>query len=195
MAMPDDRSELLEQIKEFLSSLRVDVRERWHRDLPVADLLSDRWIRAEKLGFGRGASLYDSSFVFGDVTVGENTWIGPFTILDGSGGLAIGRNCSIGAGVQVHTHDTVRWALSGGRAPYEHDRVRIGDCCYIGSQTVVLKGVTIGDQCLVGASSLVNRDLPPRTVAFGIPCRPRGRVDIDESGDVRIVLSEENPQK
>ena len=33
---------------------------------------------------------YDSVLVIGDVQVGKNTWIGPFVVLDGSGGLEIG---------------------------------------------------------------------------------------------------------
>ena len=50
------------------------------------------------------------------VTVGAGTWIGPNTLLDGTGGLSIGASCSISAGVQIYTHDSVMWALSGGTA-------------------------------------------------------------------------------
>jgi acetyltransferase-like isoleucine patch superfamily enzyme len=64
--------------------------------------------------------------------------------------------------------------------------VRIGDNCYIGSQTVVAKGVTIGDQAVVGACSFVNRDVPARAVAVGIPCRVIGRVLVADDGQVRI---------
>jgi acetyltransferase-like isoleucine patch superfamily enzyme len=127
--------------------------------------------------------------VYGDVTVGANTWIGPFTLLDGSGGLRIGSYCSISAGVQVYTHDTVRWAVSGGKAGYEYAPVVVGNCCYVGSHTVIAKGVTVGDHCVIGSGSFVNRDLPPYTVAFGLPCRPRGRVEIDEGGNVKLVMA------
>ncbi len=167
--------------------LAAEMRERWQRDLPLDELLADRWERARLLGFGEGASVYESSYVYGDVAVGAGTWIGPFTILDGSGGLSIGSTCSISAGVHIYTHETVRWALSGGVAEYEHAPVVIGDRCHIGAQTVVAKGVTIGDECVVGACSFVNRDLPPRTIAVGTPCRPIGRVDLD--GDrIELVL-------
>ena len=56
--------------------------------------------------------------VIGDVKVGSHTWIGPNVILDGSGGgLEIGDYCSIDAGAQIYTHDTVMWAISGGQVP------------------------------------------------------------------------------
>ncbi|HWW52845.1 MAG TPA: hypothetical protein VNY84_03710, partial [Acidimicrobiales bacterium] len=65
--------------------------ERFQRSLPFGDGFGDRWERARRLGFGPEASIYDSSVVLGDVAVGAHTWIGPFTVLDGSGGgLTIG---------------------------------------------------------------------------------------------------------
>jgi acetyltransferase-like isoleucine patch superfamily enzyme len=172
----DDQQRFVEQLRGVYDALRAEMRGRWHRDLPLEELLFDRWERARQLGFGEGASIYHNSYVYGDVLVGANTWVGPFTLLDGSGGLRIGSNCSISAGVHIFTHDSVQWAVSGGVAPYERAPVSIGDCCYIGSQTVIAKGVTIGDHCIVGACSFVNRDLPPFTIAAGAPCRETGRV-------------------
>lgn len=166
------------------------MRQRWDRDLPLEELISDRWERAKALGFGEGASIYQSSYVYGRVSVGAHTWIGPLTLLDGSGGLTIGEHCSISAGVQIYTHDTVKSALSGGVAPYERAPVVIGSNCYIGSQTVIAKGVTVGDHCIVGACSFVNRYLPPFTVAFGVPCRPAGRVSIAPDGSVEVIIDE-----
>jgi acetyltransferase-like isoleucine patch superfamily enzyme len=180
--------QLLEQAREVYARLRAEMRARWQRDLPLEELLFDRWERARALGFGNGTSIYHNSYVYGDVRVGDNTWIGPYTLLDGTGGLTIGNSCSISAGVQIYTHDTVKWAVSGGRAKYEHAPVSIGNCCYLGSHTVIAKGVRVGDHCVIGAGSFVNRDLPPYTVAFGLPCRPRGRVEIDAQGEVRLAM-------
>lgn len=181
--------EWIREARQALEQLRTNMRQRFDRDLPLEELLFDRWERARNLGFGEGTSIYHNSYVFGSVKVGQNTWIGPFTILDGSGGLEIGSTCSISAGVQIYTHDTVTWALSGGRAEYERSAVSIGDACHIGSQTVIAKGVTIGEHSVVGACSFVNRDIPPYTVAFGVPCRPRGRVVIDEVGNVELEMT------
>jgi acetyltransferase-like isoleucine patch superfamily enzyme len=184
----DKPNTLFRVIVALYQQLRTVVRELWKRDLPFSELLFDRWERAKSLGFGEGASIYHNSYVYGEVKVGKNTWIGPYTLLDGSGGLEIGDNCSISASVHIYTHDTVKWAVSGGRVGYERSPVRIGNCCYVGSHTVIAKGVTIGDHCVIGACSFVNRDIPPHTIAFGIPCRPVGRVVIDESWDVTLVL-------
>ena len=68
----------------------VKVMKQTGRDLPLDEMLFDRWERARSLGFGPGASIYHNSYVYGDVRVGAGTWVGPFTILDGSGGLGVG---------------------------------------------------------------------------------------------------------
>lgn len=159
----------IETLKKLYQVLRVDMQKKFQRDLPLAELLFDRWERAETLGFGKGTSIYHSSYVYGDVSVGENTWIGPFTILDGTGCLKIGSFCSISAGVQIYTHDSVKWAITGGKASYDHAPVKIGDRCYIGPNAVISKGVSIGDESIIGAGSLVLSDIPPKSKAWGCP--------------------------
>jgi len=161
----------IETLKKLYETLRVDMQNKFQRDLPLVELLFDRWERSETLGFGKRTSIYHSSYVYGDVIVGENTWIGPFTILDGTGSLKIGSFCSISAGVQIYTHDSVKWAITGGKASYEHAPVRIGDRCYIGPNTVVSKGVSIGDESIIGAGSLVLSDIPPKSKAWGCPAK------------------------
>jgi acetyltransferase-like isoleucine patch superfamily enzyme len=163
--------EMLETLRRFLHARRAEVHAQFNRTLPFGDYISDRWAKAQTLGFGAGASIYDSSHVFGDVTVGRNTWIGPFTILDGSGQLSIGDNCSISAGVQIYTHDTVAWALSGGVEPYSYAPTQVGNRCYIGPNSVIAKGVTIGDGAVIGANSLVLTNVPAGATAYGAPAR------------------------
>jgi acetyltransferase-like isoleucine patch superfamily enzyme len=162
---------LLTELRALLAREMNAVQQRYERTLPLADYVVDRWQKAKALGFGEGTSIYDSSLVLGSVKVGRNVWIGPFTVLDGSGGLVIGDNCSISAGVQIYTHDTVKWATSGGSAPVERATVTIGSRCYVGPNAIISKGVTIGDGCVIGANSLVNADVPSGMTAWGTPAK------------------------
>jgi acetyltransferase-like isoleucine patch superfamily enzyme len=171
---------LLASLRALLAHEMVKVQQRWQRSLPFGDYIVDRWQKAKMLGFGEGSSIYDSSLVLGNVKVGRNSWIGPFTVLDGSGGLEIGDTCSISAGVQIYTHDTVNWATSGGKLAVERAPVRIGHRCYIGPNTVISMGVTIGDGCVIGANSLVKSDIPSGMKAWGTPCSLQGKVDQKE---------------
>jgi acetyltransferase-like isoleucine patch superfamily enzyme len=179
---------LLADVRRLDDRLRRAMMERFDRDLPFEELVFDRWERARRLGFGKGTSVYHNAYVMFDVRVGSNTWIGPFVMLDGRGGIEIGDWCAISTGVHVYTHDTVRSCLTAGRAPFDTAPVTIGDCTHIGSQAVVLPGVTVGHHCVVGAASLVNRDLPPFSIAVGVPAHVRGHVEVDDTaGAARLV--------
>lgn len=165
-------SDIIKQLKDFWLARRRKLNEQHRRTLSFGDYIVDRWEKAKELGFGEGATVYDSSLVFGDVYVGENTWVGPFTMLDGSGGgLIIGSNSTISAGVQIYTHDTVSRTLSGGVCVIASAPTKIGNNCYIGPNVIVVKGVTIGDRVVVGANSLVLKNIPSDSKAFGTPCR------------------------
>jgi len=177
--------EILKEIRQLYKVLIERMKQKWNRDLPLEELLFDRWERAKQLGFGEGTSIYHNSYIYGDVRVGKHTWIGPLTLLDGSGGLEIGDYCNISSGVQIYTHDTVKWALSGGKAEYEKVPVKVGNCCYIGPQTVIAKGITIGDHCVIGACSFINRDVSPDSIVAGVPGKVIGRVVIDKDGEIK----------
>ncbi len=184
-------NQLHDDLKALRAATEEELRHRWDRSLPFADVLFDRWERSNRLGFGEGSSIYDSAHVYGSVTVGEKTWIGPFVILDGSGAdLTIGNFCDISTGVHIFTHDTALRCVSMGEADVRWSSVSIGDGTYIGSQSIVVSGISIGSRCIVGANSLVNADVPDRTIVAGSPAVPIGYVEGD-GADVRCVIKTE----
>jgi acetyltransferase-like isoleucine patch superfamily enzyme len=63
----------------------------------------------------------------------------------------------------------------------------VGARAQIGVNTTILPFVRIGADCLVGAGSVVTRDLPPGSVAFGVPAVVRGRVADLVGIDSRVV--------
>ena len=182
MSAPDD---LLGCLQAVLAERGDAVRAEWHRTLAFGDYVSDRWDKARALGWGEGSSVYDSCLVLGDVAVGSGVWVGPYTILDGSGGLSVGDGCTVAAGVHIYTHDNIAQTVTGGAAPIERAPVAIGDRTYLGPNVVVTKGVTVGRGCVVGAGALVTRSLPDHALAVGTPARVVARVVVD-GADVRF---------
>jgi putative colanic acid biosynthesis acetyltransferase WcaF len=78
-------------------------------------------------------------------------------------GANISQNCHLCAG----THDYTRWSM-----PLVARPITIGPNAWLGADVFVGPGVTVGELCVVGARSVVVRDLPPRMVCVGHPCRP-----------------------
>lgn len=160
----------MDDLESFVKKQRLETKEKFDRVLPIGDLISNRWEKARFCDFGEGTSVYDASLILGDVKVGKNCWIGPFTVLDGSGGsLVIGDNCNISAGVQIYTHDTVDRVLYG--SEISRADVCIGNNVYIGPNAIISKGVIIGDFAVIGANSFVNKNIPSKSKAFGSPIK------------------------
>lgn len=176
-----DEREFETLLDSVLARRRDAMRQKYHRVLPTGELLFGRFEKADYLGLGAGSSAYDTSVIMGEVRVGDNVWIGPYTLLEGiNGQLTIGNFVSINAGVMIYTHDSTRHYVSGGKVPFHKGDVTIGDNTVIGSMSMVGPGVTIGPRCVVAAHSVVTKDVPAGTIVAGVPARPIGRVVVQD---------------
>ncbi|WP_167848904.1 acyltransferase [Geotoga petraea] len=181
------QEEFNKMMDNYIEEKRKKMKTQWNRILPTNELLFDRWEKAEMLNSGENTSVYDSSVIMGNVKIGRNVWVGPFTVIEGIHGVVeIGDNCNISSGVQIFTHDSVKRVLSSGEKDLETGDVYIGENTYIGGLTIVSKGVSIGKYCVIGANSLVNKDIPDYSIAFGTPIKIMGKVEFQD-GDINFV--------
>lgn len=113
------------------------------------------------------------AWIVGEPEIGEDVWIGAFTVVDGSGGLSIGHGCDISAGAQIYTHSTVERCVSDRALPIKRAPTKIGRNVHIGANAVVLMGADIGDYCIVGAGAVVKEGTvaPPYSLLVGVPAR------------------------
>ena len=74
--------------------------------------------------------------------------------------VKIGKNCTIGHGVIIGT------AADG-----TEDAPIIGDEVFIGSRAMLIGGIRVGDYVRIGANAVVNKDIPPKTTAVGVPAK------------------------
>lgn len=176
-----EAEQLLHALNELKTQLRTHTLRQYRRVNPFTEDLCDNWKYKGELFGGTDVTIYDSTTVVGDVQIGDHSWIGPFCSLDGTGGLKIGAYCSISAGSHLLTHDTVRWALTGGKHSYEHAATEIGDCCFVGTHAIVTKGVSIGSHCVVGAGAVVTKDIPDHSIVMGVPAAVVGKVRVNGS--------------
>ena len=94
-----------------------------------------------------------SAIILGNPEIGEGTWIGHFTVIDGSNGLTIGKDCSIASGVHIYSHSTHKKTSENGE--YLHASVKIGDNVAIGANSVILHGCVIESNTVVPALTLL----------------------------------------
>jgi acetyltransferase-like isoleucine patch superfamily enzyme len=76
---------------------------------------------------------------------------------------------------------------------YEKKTVKIGNCCFIGANSVIKDGVSIGDHSVVGACSFVNKEVPPYSIVVGTPAKIVGNVVVDDKGNISFKYNKEQP--
>lgn len=109
----------------------------------------------------------------GNIYIGDNVGISQTTLIAMYADISIGANSMLGAGVKVYTSDFHSLSYEERR---DLDRnpasgsVIIGEDCFIGAGTTILKGVCIGDRTIIGACSLVTKNIPSDSIAAGNPC-------------------------
>lgn len=189
MGLSDEERHLLDTLRSLHVKLRDHTHDTYQRINPFYEDLFE-WKERGKYWSGEdGVTIYNSTTLVGTVDIGANTWIGPFCSIDGTAGIRIGQHCSISAGTQILTHDSVRWCLSGGVEPYEFAPVSIGDRCFIGSHAVIIKGVSIGECCVIGAGAVVTCDIPSFTIVAGVPAKPIGKISLKDDGGFEFNYS------
>lgn len=126
------------------------------------------------------------------ITVGSGVFIGRNTILSCKNGdivlgdqVNIGFNCEIFSGARVELGARVMLAaytyiIGGGHAydridvsPLEQARtavgVTVGEGAWLGAGVKVLDGTSVGAHSIIGAGAVVTRDVPPQSIAAGVP--------------------------
>ena len=118
----------------------------------------------------RGVMIRPSSYYGGDygigLKIGEHSSIGPYGYVGCSGRIVIGKNvmfgpkCSLFAENHVFSNTDNSIKSQG----VQQKGITIEDDCWIGSNVIILDGVTIGKGSVIGAGTLVSKDVPAGSV-------------------------------
>ena len=121
---------------------------------------------------GKNVNIEQHAYFTPQLTVGDNSGVGIDCELYGE--ITIGANVMMGPEVVILTQGH---AFSRTDIPMmeqgklEPKPVTIGDDCWIGRRVMILPGVHIAEGCVIGAGAVVTKDIPPYSVAAGVPAR------------------------
>jgi len=121
-------------------------------------------------------------WITGNPEIAEGTWIGAFTLIDGLGGLTIGKECDISSGAQILSHSTVNRCLSERQhSQIDYALTVIEDHVFIGTNATVLMGCRIGHHSVIAAGAVVLEGtiVPPYSLFAGVPAKMIRNLETD----------------
>lgn len=119
---------------------------------------------------GKGSTIHTHCRFYNpkNISIGKDSIIGEFSVLDGRDKLVIGNHVDIASQVMIYNseHDINDKYFSPIIAPVEID-----DYVFIGPRVIILPGVKIGKGAIVAAGAVVTKDVPPYAVVGGVPAK------------------------
>ena len=137
----------------------------------------DSSVRANPLG-GSSPCVLRTMTPTARLALGDKVGISSSVIVAGNS-IEIGEDTILGAGSMILDNDFhipgqgFSWLTE---YSLKSKPVKIGRGCFIGSRSIILKGVTLGDRVVIGAGSVVTKDVPAYSIAAGNPARIVGTI-------------------
>lgn len=111
------------------------------------------------------------------IIIGDNVGMSQTVLLASGADIKVGNNVKFGGGVKLYTTDFHSIDYKYRRTPktdYQYTKhlpITIGDDCFIGAGSIILKGVTIGARSIIGAGSVVTKSIPSDEIWAGNPAK------------------------
>lgn len=100
--------------------------------------------------------------------IGNKVFLNNYCSINCLSSIEIGDNTLFGEGVKIYDHNHQYSYENGNLQVSPRDftlgAVKIGKNCWLGSNVIVLKGVTIGDNSIIGAGCVIHKDVPANSV-------------------------------
>ena len=129
--------------------------------------LLDKWKRAKNptaYWRNKGARIGEGGEIYSSASLGSEPYL-----------VKIGNNVRINSGVLFITHDGGVWVLRNLKEEYKDiDLIKpiiIGNNVHIGTNAIIMPGVTIGNNCVIGCGAIVTKNIPDNSIAVGVPAR------------------------
>ncbi|WP_050614620.1 2,3,4,5-tetrahydropyridine-2,6-dicarboxylate N-acetyltransferase [Bacillus testis] len=176
-------SDISEALNEYSDQIEDYVVENDRRNsaIPMLDLkgikarIEPGAIIRDQVEIGENAVIMMGASINIGAVIGSGTMIDMNVVMGGR--ATVGNNCHIGAGA----------VLAGVIEPPSAKPVVIEDDVLIGANAVVLEGVTVGKGSVVAAGAVVTQDIPPYSVAAGIPAKVIKEIDDQTKSKTEIM--------
>lgn len=147
--------------------ITMELNNAYHTHEEIVGLMTELTGRQVHESFGLFPPFYTDCGK--NIRLGKRVFINSGCKFQDQGGITIGDDVLIGHNCVIatlnHVMDPDR------RADMTAAPVKIGNKVWVGANVTILQGVTIGDGAIIAAGAVVTKDVPPLTMAGGVPAR------------------------
>lgn len=174
-------------IKSIMNVIKRIIGRIMHSLIGIHNNYVREQIKSQLKSCGRGVWIgNDNIMTPATISMGDYSKIGNRCVIQSTHGeIRIGISARLGDGVNIHggnhVYNVPGNLICENPKPLGSDKpVILGNDLWIGANAIILAGVTIGDGSVVGAGSIVTKDIPPYSIAVGVPAKVVGRRFTDE---------------
>lgn len=103
----------------------------------------------------------------GKIKIGDNVFFNSGCIVISTSSIEIGDGSAFGTNVSIYDHDHIY--VKNGPQPWNENKstpIKIGKNCWIGCNTIILRGSCIGDNCVIAAGTIIKGSIPDHTLVY-----------------------------
>jgi acetyltransferase-like isoleucine patch superfamily enzyme len=114
----------------------------------------------------------DSHFEGKRIIIGNNNYFNRNVMIDACNYIEIGNNNMFGPDIYMtDSNHTYGLNIDIHKTPMQKGKIKIGNNCWIGAKSVILKDVELGDSCVVAAGAVVTKSFPAGSIIGGVPAK------------------------
>lgn len=154
---------------QFTSNPNINIHESFKKK--ETNIFKGKGVLYGDISIGEGFSLRDYCNILvypkAKLTIGKRVFFNNFCSVNCLESIEIGDDTLFGEGVKLYDHNHLiikNTNISVSKDQFSTAPIIIGKNCWLGSNVIVLKGVTIGDNCIVGANCIIHKSIPDNTI-------------------------------
>lgn len=147
--------------KKYKKALKMDDKITFPKNTDI--FINDGSIEIGK-GFAAGPGLRMAAVNGGSIYIADNVAFNYSARLVAHKSIYVGKGCSFGPNVMVYDHDHDYDGESFSRQEFRVAPVVVEQNCWIGANSIILRGTHIGAGCVIGAGTIVKGVIPPHSL-------------------------------